>query len=72
LRRALEEARRFERERAVRQGVKTSALCAAWGSLAFVAAVGGGSRPLLLGALALAAAAATLFMWRVPTAAEPR
>jgi uncharacterized membrane protein YbaN (DUF454 family) len=69
---ALEEARRFERERVVRRSVKITAFCAAWGSLGIAAAAGGGSNPLLLGALAAAAVSCTLFMWYVPTAPRSR
>jgi uncharacterized membrane protein YbaN (DUF454 family) len=67
---ALTEARRFERERAIRRSVKASALCASWASLASVAVAGGSSG--LLTALAFAAISCTLFMWYVPTADAAR
>lgn len=68
LRGALAEAHRFEAERAVRAPVKLTALSCAWGSVLVVGATTAGERPVLLAVVAIAAAAATLFMWWVPTA----
>jgi uncharacterized protein len=65
---ALAEARRFEEQRAIRRSVKLTALSTAWGSVALLALATGGSRPVLIGAVLVAAAAATLFLWLVPTA----
>lgn len=68
LKTALAEARRFEVERAVRAPVKVTALSFAWGAALVVGVTTDGERPVLLLVVALAAAAATVFMWRVPTA----
>ncbi|NJO23133.1 MAG: DUF454 domain-containing protein [Sphingomonadales bacterium] len=68
LKAGLAEARRFEAERAVRGPVKLTALSFAWGSVLVVGTTADGERPLLLLFVALTAAAATLFMWWVPTA----
>ena len=67
LRSALAEAHRFERERAIRAPVKITALSFAWGSVLLTAATTGGSRPILLSLVAMAAAAGTFFMWWIPT-----
>jgi uncharacterized membrane protein YbaN (DUF454 family) len=68
LKAGLAEARRFEAERAVRSPVKLTALSFAWGAVLVVGATTDGERPVLLLVVALAATAATLFMWWVPTA----
>ncbi len=67
---ALAEAHRFEQERTMRRRVKLIALCSAWGSLALVFALTGGSSPILLGAVALAAISCSVFLWYVPTSKE--
>jgi len=67
---ALAEARRFEINGSVRGPVKFTALSFAWGSVLVWAATAGGRTPILLSLLAAAAVAATVFMWRVPTARE--
>jgi len=64
---ALAEARRFETQGAVRAPVKLTALSFAWGSVLVVGATTEGERPLLLSFVVIAAAAATIFMWWVPT-----
>jgi uncharacterized membrane protein YbaN (DUF454 family) len=68
LRTALAEARRFEAVRAVRAPVKVTALSFAWGAVLVVGATTQGESPVLLWTIAIAAVAATLFMWWVPTA----
>lgn len=62
---ALVEARRFEEKRAVHPRVKLAAIVIAWASVLFIALTGGS--PILVSAVALAAAGGTLFMWWVPT-----
>ncbi|KAB2912442.1 MAG: DUF454 domain-containing protein [Hyphomicrobiaceae bacterium] len=64
---ALAEAHRFEKERAIRAPVKITALSFAWGSVLLTAATTGGSRPVLLSLVAMAAVAGTFFMWWIPT-----
>lgn len=65
---ALIEARRFEEQRTIRPGVKLTALACAWGSVALTALAFGQSRPVLLGAVALAALGGTVAMWWFPSA----
>jgi Flp pilus assembly protein TadB len=67
LRTALAEARRFETQGAVRAPVKLTALSFAWGSVLVVGATTEAEGPLLLSFVVMAVAAATLFMWWVPT-----
>lgn len=64
---ALVEARRFEERRTIRPGVKLTALVCAWGSVLFTAVAFGVARPILLGAVALAALGGTVAMWWFPT-----
>lgn len=67
LRHGLVEAQRFEERGAIRWGVKVVAVAFAWGSVLLIWAASGTARPVLLGAVALAAASATAFMWWIPT-----
>lgn len=64
---ALVEARRFEERRTIRPEVKLTALVCAWGSVLFTAVAFGVARPILLGAVALAALGGTVAMWWFPT-----
>lgn len=67
LRHALVEAQRFEERRAIRMPIKLVAVSFSWGSALLTWATTGLSRPILLGAVALAAACATAFMLWIPT-----
>ena len=71
LRQALVEAHRFERRGAVRPAVKVTAVAFAWGSVIMIWLAFGLSRPWLIGGVAAAAVAATLFMALIPTDTEP-
>jgi hypothetical protein len=64
---ALVEAHRFERKRAIRPAVKYLALAMAWASVVFTALTAGAAHPVLLSLVTLAAIAATIFMFCVPT-----
>jgi len=64
---ALVEAHRFERKRAIRPAVKYLALAMAWTSVVFTALTAGAAHPVLLSLVTLAAIAATIFMFCVPT-----
>ena len=68
---ALVEARRFEERRTIRPGVKLFALACAWGSVLLTALAFGQARPVLVGAVALAAVGGTVAMWWFPTEREP-
>lgn len=67
LREAMVEARRFEERRAIRLGVKLTAVATAWGSVLLVGLASGFSSPVLLSIVALAAACGTFAMWWFPT-----
>jgi uncharacterized membrane protein YbaN (DUF454 family) len=67
LREALVEARRFEERRAVRPGVKLTAVATAWGSVVLTFLAFGDTRPVLLAVIAMAALAATAFMAWIPS-----
>ncbi len=64
---ALVEAHRFEERRAIRPAIKLTALSFAWASVLFTLLTAGTARSYLFAAVALAAVAATLFMWWIPT-----
>ncbi len=67
LKAALVEAHRFEQKRAIRPAVKFLALAMAWASVVFTALTVGGTRPVLLLLITLAAIAGTIFILWVPT-----
>ncbi|MGD9803861.1 MAG: YbaN family protein [Hyphomicrobiaceae bacterium] len=67
LRHALAEAHRFEERRAVRPAVKWTAVSVAWASVVVTAVSTRWGSPYLLASVALAAIAATLFMWWIPS-----
>lgn len=67
LRHALVEAKRFEERRAIRRGVKLTAVTMAWGSVLITGLLTDFATPLLLGLVAAAAAGATFTMWWFPT-----
>lgn len=67
LRGALVEARRFEERRTIRPEIKLMALVCAWGSVLLTALAFGATRPMLLGAVAVAALGGTIAMWWFPT-----
>ncbi len=67
LRSALDEAHRFEKNRAIRLSIKIFAVSIAWGSVLFTAYLTNSDRPYLLGSVIFAALAASLFMWWIPT-----
>lgn len=67
LRGALAEARRFEERRTIRPEVKLAAIACAWGSVVLTALVFGLERPVLLGAVAVAALGGTFAMWWFPS-----
>jgi hypothetical protein len=67
LKTALAEARRFEERGAVRLSVKLTAMAFAWGSVLLTALIAGATKPVLLGAVGLAALGGTVFMCWVPT-----
>jgi uncharacterized membrane protein YbaN (DUF454 family) len=64
---ALVEAHRFEQKRAIRPAVKFLALAMAWASVVVTALTAGGTRPVLLLLVMLAAIAGTIFILWVPT-----
>ena len=64
---ALVEAHRFEQKRAIRPAVKYLALAMAWASVVITALTAGAAHPVLLSLVTLAAIAATIFMFCVPT-----
>lgn len=66
LRSAIAEANRFEERRAIRMPIKLTAVAFAWGSVLLTAATVGQSRPWLSATVALAAVAASAFMWWIP------
>jgi uncharacterized membrane protein YbaN (DUF454 family) len=67
LRHALVEAKRFEERRAIRRGVKLTAVTMAWGSVLITGLLTDFATPLLLGLVAAAAVGATFTMWWFPT-----
>ncbi len=67
LRSAIAEANRFEERRAIRLPIKLVAVSFAWGSAIATALLAGEARPALTIAVAIAALAATAFMWWIPT-----
>jgi uncharacterized protein len=67
LRHALVEAKRFEERRAIRRGVKLTAVTMAWGSVLVTGLLTDFATPLLLGLVAAAAVGATFTMWWFPT-----
>lgn len=67
LRHALIEAKRFEERRAIRRGVKLTAVSMAWGSVLITGLLSGFANPLLIGLVAAAAVGATFTMWWFPT-----
>lgn len=67
LRHALVEAKRFEEGRAIRRGVKLTAVTMAWGSVLITGLLTDFATPLLLGLVAAAAVGATFTMWWFPT-----
>lgn len=67
LREAMIEARRFEDRRAVRPAVKLTAVVTAWTSVLLTALVFGGTRPVLLAAIVMAALGGTAFMAWIPS-----
>lgn len=64
---ALQEAHRFEQRRAIRAPIKWTAVSVAWASVVLTVLSSGATRPLLLACVTVAALAATVFMWWVPT-----
>lgn len=71
LRSALIEAQRFEERRAIRMPIKLLAVSTAWASALLTWAATGTSRPILAGAVTLAAIGATAFMTWIPTDRGP-
>lgn len=70
LRHGLAEAHRFERRRAIRLPIKIAALTMAWSSVAVTAYFGQGAGIWLVAVVAIAAMAATAFMFLIPTDQE--
>ena len=64
---ALAEAHRFEERRAIRPVIKVTAVSVAWASVVLTILSTGTRSPYLLTSVALAAMAATVFMWWFPT-----
>lgn len=64
---ALAEAHRFEERRAIRLHIKVLAVSVAWASVAVTLLSAGMTAPVLLAGVALAAVAASAFMWWIPT-----
>ena len=64
---ALAEAHRFEERRAIRPVIKVTAVSVAWASVVLTILSTGTRSPYLLSSVALAAMAATVFMWWIPT-----
>ena len=64
---ALAEAHRFEERRAIRLPIKLVAVGFSWASVALTWLTVGLDRPILLGSVAAAALAGTLFMLWIPT-----
>ncbi len=64
---ALAEAHRFEQRRAIRPVIKVTAVSVAWASVVLTILSTGTRSPYLLTSVALAAMAATVFMWWIPT-----